>query len=139
MNNVPEILGRRGLALMFFGLLDVVYAFSLANPDQVSRSTPFFAWLADIAPLGWWSLLWILTAAACLIFAFRVKDRIGFACAIFLKVLWGLVSLGGWLFGNVDRGYVSAAIWLALAGFVWVLSGWPEPLEKGSSWTRQSL
>lgn len=134
MNRVPDILGRRGLSLLFFGLLDTVYAFSLVNPDSETRRTRFFIWLAEIAPLWGWSLLWFATALACLIFAFLPADRIGFSAAIFLKVLWGLVCLGGWVYGGADRGYVSAAIWLSLAGFVWVLAGWPEP--RGSSWTR---
>jgi hypothetical protein len=140
VTKVPEVLGRRGMCLLFFGLLDVVYAISLASPDVQTASSPLFIWLTTIAPLWCWSLLWGVTAVACLFFAFRKKDRLGFSCAITLKVLWGLVNVSGWLGGGVERGYVSATIWLALAGFVWVLSGWPEPASSGreSSWTRRS-
>jgi hypothetical protein len=31
----------------------------------------------------------------------------------------------------VDRGYVAAAVWLALAAFVHVIAGWPEPARLG--------
>lgn len=131
-------LGRRGLCLLFFGGLDLIYAISLAQPDAETRRGSFFSWLADIAPLWSWSLLWFATALIVVIFAFQAKDRVGFTCAIFLKVLWGLVCVGGWLVGGVDRGYVSAAIWLAASGLVWVLSGWPEPIGKETVWNRPS-
>jgi len=34
---------------------------------------------------------------------------------------------GGQAFANLDRGYVSAAVWLALAFLVGLIAGWPEP------------
>lgn len=120
-------LGRRGTCLVFFGLLDVIYALSLASPDQESRSGKFLASIAYIAPLWVWSLLWGVTGLVCLWYAFQRRDRVGFAAAIFIKVTWATACLVAWISGGADRGYVSAAIWFAFAGFVWVLSGWPEP------------
>lgn len=129
-------LGRRGLSLVFFGVLDLIYAYSLLSPDQATRDGAFFRWTASVAPLGVWASLWAGIGVACLWFSLRRRDRIGFACAIFLKVLWASVCLAGWLVGGADRGYVSAAIWLAAAGFVWVISGWPESGDwRGPTWT----
>lgn len=131
-------LGRRGISLLFFGLLDIVYCISLLNPDRVSRQSPFLASITHLAPLPAWAALWGITGILCLIFASRWNDRIGFAAAIFLKITWATACVFAWLNGGAERGYVSAAIWLALAGFVWVLAGWPEAPEGRSGWTRPS-
>jgi hypothetical protein len=135
---MPHV-GKRGRVLAFFGALDVVYAVSLAAPDATTRNTPFFGWLGQIAPLWAWSLMWAMVGAVCLWQALCRRDGIGFAAAIALKICWGGVCLGAWLFGGVDRGYVSAAIWLGLAYFVSTIAGWPEPGgERGPTWTRPS-
>lgn len=130
--------GKRGRVLLFFGGLDLVYAVSLAVPDAVTRRTPFFAWLTEIAPTWVWSAAWGAVGVVCLWQAFCHRDGIGFAAAIGLKVAWGVVCAGAWLFGGVDRGYVSAAIWLALAYFVGNIASWPEPgAMRGPTWTRR--
>lgn len=130
-------LGRRGRVLLFFGSLDVIYAASLTAPDEQTRHAAFFVWLADVAPLWVWALAWGLVGVACLWQAFKRRDALGYTSAACLKVCWGLLSAGGWLFGGVDRGYVSAAIWLGLAWLVGrVLAPWPEPGDlKGPTWT----
>lgn len=125
--------------LLFFGALDVVYAVSLTSPDAETRRAPLFVWLAELAPLWVWASAWGAVGAICLWQAFCRRDGIGYAAAISLKIGWGIVTLGGWLFGGVDRGYVSAAIWLGLAYAVSVIASWPEPGDgKGPSWTRPS-
>lgn len=130
-------LGRRGLSLLFFGVLDVVYSFSLLRPDPESREGAFLKSIAFVAPLWVWSILWGVTGLLCLTYAFRTRDQVGFTAAIFLKVTWAFVCMGGWLLGDAPRGYVSVAIWLAAAGFVWVISGWPEtaPRREEPEWT----
>lgn len=120
-------LGKRGRVLLFFGALDLVYAFSLTAPDEATRRGPLFTWLADIGPLWAWAIAWAAVGAVCLWQAWCRRDSIGYAAAIGLKIGWGLVCLGGWLFGDVDRGYVSAAIWLGTAALVGVIASWPEP------------
>lgn len=129
--------GRRGRVLIFFGCLDLIYAVSLAAPGEEARRTSFFLWLTAVLPLWVWSLLWGGVGVNCIVHGVRRRDRWGYAAAIFLKVLWGLVCLGGWLFGSVERGYVSAAVWLGLAYLVGVLSGWAEPGDgRGPTWIR---
>jgi hypothetical protein len=135
---MPHV-GKRGRVLLFFGALDLVYAVSLARPDATARRIPMFIWLTEIAPLWVWSVMWAAVGAVCLWQAFCHRDAIGFAAAIALKICWGIVCLGAWLFGGVDRGYVSAAIWLGLAYFVANISSWPEPGgERGPEWTKPS-
>jgi hypothetical protein len=132
--------GRRGRVLLFFGCLDLVYAVSLTAPDAEIRRTSFFVWLAGIAPLWVWAIAWGGVGVVCVWQAFCRRDRVGFAAATCLKVFWGLVCLGGWLFGGMDRGYVSAVIWLGLAYLMArVLAPWPEPGDlKGPTWIRPS-
>lgn len=131
--------GRRGRVLLFFGCLDLIYALSLAAPNAETRAAAMFVWLADIAPLWVWAGAWGGVGVVCLWQAFCRRDRIGYTAAIALKVCWGLVCAGGWLLGGVDRGYVSAAIWLGLAWLVGTLAGWAEPGDsKGPTWIRPS-
>lgn len=118
--------GRRGRALLFFGVLDVVYALSLWVPDEQTLAGPFYRWLVEVAPLWVWASVWLVVGVTCLVQALCRVDRVGFTAAIGLKVLWGIVCVGGWLGGGVERGWVSAAIWLGLAYLVWVIARWPE-------------
>lgn len=132
-------LGKRGRVLLFFGLLDVIYAFSLAAPDHRTQASPMFVWLVGIAPLWVWSASWAVAGALCLWQSFCRRDTVGFVAAVTLKVVWGLVCVAGWLFADVERGYVSAVIWLGLAWFVATIAGWPEPGDaRGPTWTRPS-
>ncbi|MEV6159430.1 hypothetical protein AB0L53_54770 [Nonomuraea sp. NPDC052129] len=119
--------GRRGAALLFFALLDVIYAASLLSAPT---SGPY-RFLAAILPLAAWASLWAAVGILCAVQAFLPSDRAAFAAAMLIKVVWGMVQLAGWLIGDLDRGYVSAAVWLALAAFVHVISGWPEPARRG--------
>jgi hypothetical protein len=77
-----------------------------------------------------WALLWGLVGVVCLVSAFRRADQAGFAAAISIKMLWGLLFAGGQVFAGLDRGYVSAAVWLALALLVALIAGWPEPQQN---------
>lgn len=132
-------LGRRGRVLLFFGCLDLVYGASLAFPEVELTHSSLFMYLNSVLPIALFGVLWLVIGVICLWQAFMRRDSLGFAAAISLKVLWGLLCLGGWLFGHVERGYVSAAIWLGLSWFVWTISGWREPDEQGVSWTEPSV
>jgi hypothetical protein len=120
-------IGRRGSALLFFGFLDLVYAYSLIAPTGEARRTPTFVFIAHTAPLWAWAALWGAVGVICLVQAFMVRDRVAFTAAMFVKVLFGVTTLFGWLTGAIERGYVAAAVWLALALLVYLLSTWPEP------------
>jgi hypothetical protein len=122
--------GRRGASLLFFALLDLVYAGSLAWAPPSVRETPGYMWLTSYLPLWAWAALWCAVGLLCLVQAFQRADHAAFACASLLKVLWGILHVAGWLLDVVPRGYVSAVIWLALAGFVQVIASWPEPRRR---------
>ena len=130
MPNLSELqhrVGRRGCALLFFALLDLIYAASLLSAPT---SGPY-RFLAAILPLAAWASLWAAVGLLCLLQAFMRADRAAFAAAALIKVIWGMVQLTGWLIADLYRGYVGAILWLALAAFVLVISGWPEPPRRG--------
>lgn len=130
--------GHRGATLIFFGLLDLIYCASLLYPPRQESRSEALIWLAGILPLWAWGLSWGVVGVSCLWYAPRRRDHVGFAAAIGLKVLWGLVSLAGWLVGGVDRGFVASAVWLGFAYVVAVIASWPEPPHgwKERTWTR---
>jgi hypothetical protein len=126
-------IGRRGAALLFFCLLDVVYCFALLNPPR--PLTPVYAFPAQLMPLWAWALSWAAVAVLCAVFAFVERDTPAFVAAEAIKVAWGLTSLFGWMAGVVERGYISAAIWLAFAVFVYLIAGGippPPPRRRGN-------
>lgn len=127
LNRVWTALGRRGCALLFFAFLDFVYAFSLWAPAEPSAT---LRWVAFVAPLKLWAVLWASVGLVCLIQAFRHNDKLAFACASALKVLWGVVAAIGAVVVHLPRGYVSAVLWLCLAGWIGIIATWPEARQE---------
>ncbi len=140
LERVGQQIGRRGCALLFFTLLDFIYCYGLLNTPR--PLSPFYAWMATIAPLWVWASCWGITGVACLFFAFANYDTPGFMAAVSLKVGWGLLALLGWSAGIVDRGYLSATIWLAFAAFIFLIAGGIPPRDPRPPgrwpWTRFS-
>lgn len=129
--------GRRGAALLFFALLDLVYAFALLSAPQ--PLSPFYAWMDRLMPLTVWAVCWAAVGLVCLWFAFAVRDTFAFMCAVALKVAWGLPALFGWIDGAVPLGYISAVIWLAFAAFVYLIAGGIPPATRSERrwlWSR---
>lgn len=115
---------------MFLGLLDLIYGFSLAVPPAEAARSPTVRYIAELAPLPAWGALWIAIGLVLVAGAFMQRDRFAFTAAVALKVLWGATFLLGWALVGLDRGWVSAAIWLPMAVWVYIVSGWPEPEAK---------
>lgn len=124
---ITHRIGRRGSCLLFFTFLDLVYGINLIYPPAFVNRDPTVRYLTSILPLSVWGTLWTLVGLICFVSAFLRYDAAGFAAAIFLKIVWGTFVGLAWLFNGAPRGYVSAAIWIAFAGFICVLSGWTEP------------
>lgn len=132
MTHIPltHRVGRRGAFLCFLALLDIIYGYSMLFPTTRSLSTPTSQFIMHVAPLWAWGSLWLTTGVVCAIYAFREKDAPGYAAAMFIKILWGLTFLLGWIFVDVERGYLSSAIWLAFAAVVALIASWPEPRHR---------
>lgn len=135
LRSVARRVGRRGAALLFFTVLDLVYAFGLLTVPR--PLPPVYAWMQAIVPLWAWAGCWAAVGVACLAYAFLTYDTPAFVAAVSIKVGWGLLALLGWVSGVIDRGYVSAVIWLAFAAFVFLVAGGiPPPARREPRWTR---
>ncbi|WP_045740857.1 hypothetical protein [Actinoplanes rectilineatus] len=141
MSGLSERIGRRGAALIFFFVLDAVYCYGLLTATR--PMVAFYEYMGSVLPLVAWAAVWGAVGTVCLIYAFRTYDTVAFMAAVALKVAWGLLALFGWIAGQVDRGYVSAVIWLAFAAFVYLVAGGIPPAARRPipggwkpSWTR---
>jgi hypothetical protein len=131
---VARQLGRRGASLLFFALLAGVFAYTLIfHPPPFSSVTTSAAgdveFMRSIAPLPVFGALWAVASVVCLVNAFLVHDRWGFAAAIAILAAWGSVWMYGAFLG-VDLALVRALVWLAFAAWVGAVSTWPEPPES---------
>lgn len=121
--------GRRGGCLIFFGLLDVLIGQALISPPLLQRFDPTLVYARSVLPLGVWAGAWLGVGVMCLAGAVVRTDFFAYAAAICLKIGWGLLILAGWAEGKIPLGYMSAGVWLGMAGLVGILSGWPEPVR----------
>lgn len=119
-------IGRRGCSMLFLALLDLVYGWSICTADAATRAEPAYRYFLGLLPDTVWAAAWITVGLICLACAPATQDRLGFACAAALKAGWGLVYLVGWVSGAVPHGYAGAAIWLAAAAWILIISTWPE-------------
>jgi len=119
--------GLRRAALLFFALLDLVFAHSLAWAPPETLATSTYTFLATILPLWAWAIPWAVVGLICLAAAFMREDRAAFITASGLKVGWAALHLAGWLVGEIPRGHLVAAIWLGLAGLVQVIARSDKP------------
>jgi hypothetical protein len=127
LKRLDRRIGYRGTFLSFFALLDYLYGFSLIYPPDEAKRSPSARFLAEVIPLEAWGTIWILVAIILTIGVFAERDRWAFTAATGLKMLWGMTYLVGWALFHLDRGWVSAVIWLVLAAVMLRISGWPEP------------
>jgi hypothetical protein len=125
-------LGFRGAALGFFGQLDLVIAWSLVDPAAAPllRVAPAYRMVVRLAPLPIWAGLWATVGVVCLVQALQRSDRLAFALAIAIKLLWAMLMLAAWPLG-ASRGWLSCEVWLTLSAFVAIIGAWPEPPTAG--------
>ncbi len=119
--------GRRGAALIGFGIVDVIYGASLIQPSgSIPNATA--RWFGSIGPMSLWVALWWAVALVCFMSAIcKSRDGWGFAAAIALKIWWVLLCFVGWRSGEVSSGAVG--VWFGFTYFVGLIAGWPEPSD----------
>jgi hypothetical protein len=79
LRTVTLRVGRRGAFLLFLALLDFVYAYGLPFPGAAANTSATYRFLAAVAPLDAWALLWAGVGLVCFVFAFHKKDAPGYA------------------------------------------------------------
>lgn len=120
-------LGHRGAILLVLSVIDFLYGMSLIWPTPELRSSAGTVWREHYGPIGAWGAAWVVVGVIVLVFAFRPRDAFGFATAIGWKIIWSATALASWVFGGVDRGWVTTIVWLTFAAMIAVVSDWPEP------------
>jgi PAS domain S-box-containing protein len=126
---VSRRIGRRGASLAFVGLLSLVIAASLAFAPADQRATPGYIMLSSVAPLTVWAGAWCVIGGLCLVQTFMRSDRIAFAAATALLLLYGLMYLVSTFTGANPRGWVGGAVWLAFGGWIALIATWPEAVS----------
>jgi PAS domain S-box-containing protein len=119
-------IGRRGASLVFVGLLSLVIGASLVFAEPEQRTMPAFTILAGLAPLSVWAAAWFAVGVLCLVQTFMRSDRIAFAAATALLLMYGLIFLSSTITGQNPRGWVTGAVWLAFGGWIALIATWPE-------------
>jgi hypothetical protein len=127
LSRLVRRVGRRGAALLFFALLDLIYGWALLDPLKSTAASPGYRWLATILPLEAWGGIWLLVGVLCLVGSVVHEDSIAWVAAMSIKVMWGGLWFCGWWLADVPRGWAPSAVWLPMAALVALLAGWPEP------------
>lgn len=125
LQRVWRMIGRRGLTLIFVGVLDFVFAVNLLiiqNPNAVRV-------YGSILPLDWWAWIWIFAGVAAWGSAPLKKDRIGFAISSVIFSFWGWLSFLAWLRGEQPTGWATAGFFLVITALIMIPSTWPETIS----------
>lgn len=117
--------GHRGRALLYFGMVNAIYAIGLFTAPDDANAT--FRWFASIAPLESWAALWLGSGLAAWYHAFHRHDRFGFVALMGVYVVWSIGCLAGWVTDDITLGAVG--IWAGLVFLVHDISSWAEPIE----------
>lgn len=121
MNTVYRI-GRRGSYLIFLGLLDLLYGYSI-----IVQAGPLFTQVDLYLPDKVWGCIWIGVAIVLFINAPARLDRIGYVAATVIKFVWGTLMAWAWFVQpNDPRGWVAAVIWFAFGILTAIVANWPE-------------
>jgi hypothetical protein len=125
--------GRRGSILLILGVFDMIFGWSISSPTTEQATSAATVWRQHYLPLWVWGGGWIVVGIFLIFQAFLRHDALGYSLAICQKVIWGLVGITSWMFGGVDRGWVSGIVWLVFATMIGIISGWSEPPRRPTS------
>lgn len=116
--------------MLIFGFIDEVVGYSLLDSQSRPVNVAVYKAIQHLAPLFVWAIVWIVVGVVCAAQAFARDDRVGFACAIAIKVVWAGGFLAAWVVYGAYRGWVAAATWGVMAALVYLISGWPESRRR---------
>lgn len=124
---LSRTVGRRGATLLTLAVVDLVIGGLLINPDLHDQTVrvPSYQLIAHV-PLQVWGAVWIAVGLVCGVQAWMRTDRLAFGLAIMIKLLWGGLILGAWLWKGAPLAWAGAVVWYALAAWVAISAGWPE-------------
>jgi hypothetical protein len=109
---------RRDWFLVMIGVVWLLlgYAYTLVH---IPRGVKVPIRLAlEVMPLWAWGVAWVVAGAYCVLAAFTDRKVGGFTVAPMMPTIWGFAYLAGWLHGDADRGWITVAIFWALAAAI---------------------
>lgn len=127
---IKQRIGRRGIALVVFGLVFMGGAIQFISPDTPLTATQRDSarYLLEAVPVMVWGVVYVLGWLLCWSGSvFKRLEALAFGYAAFLYTLWGIgyaVAVPGALHPiSVARGAVTQ---LSIAFFVYIVSTWEE-------------
>lgn len=125
--------GRRGSVLLLLGSIYALYGVALttagaSQPEGLALIT------GDVVSITAWGYVWLIVGLIAIVHAFRRgpgQDGPGFIALVLTPTVWVAANFWAWVLflvglGGFERGWISAAIWTAVAGLVVICAGWPE-------------
>ncbi len=127
---VVKHVGRRGVALLTFGVVDLAMSYSLMYkaifPPLVNSVNAI-----DSIPGGAhvWSPIWLISGIICIAQAFMRVDKVGFTVTSGIKFAWASGLIAVWLSGLAKGAWVSGLTWAVIAIFIVITAAAPELTE----------
>lgn len=125
--------GRRGLCLLVFSLVFIMYGLGfLFDPGTQDRmlNGPYFVLARSVSPM-FWGACWVIAALVALPASFSNKpphiNQLAFALLTFMTTVWSAATFAGWIIdGRITSYWTLGFLWGAVALLTILLAGWPE-------------
>jgi len=123
---------RRGSFLVAFGVLYTLIGVSYLTAPPLPAAVKHLYLALRVLPLWAWGILWIVCGVAGAVVAvvdhvrFRRFDFVG---AVLAPLLWGGTYILGQFTGDASQGRIAAAVYIALAVAVYIVSGLVDPAD----------
>lgn len=118
-------IGRRGATLLLFSLVDLTLSYSMFSITPAVAKASYQGHQL-MFPLQAWGYMWLLAALVLAINAFRRDDRLGFAVAMGVKVVWASGFFISYIIFGIPRAVIGACLWTFFAAWLFLIAGWPE-------------
>jgi hypothetical protein len=125
-------LGFRGGVLACFATFDIVWGWSLIDPDasKALYNAPAYSVMAYVMPFWGWGILMMITGIIIGVNAWLENDSIGYIAAWAIKLIWILFILAAFPRAGIQVIRL-ALIFMTLAALLLIESRRPELPEVG--------
>lgn len=126
-------LGRRGRILLAFGVMQVLYGWSIATDPRygVVRGVGV---LTHMLPMRVWGAVWIVCGAVALAMAWEIRssrDSWGYGAVTVPMSLWSGANFVAWTSNVYPQAWTSVCTWGAFVYIAMSVNRWPE-YRRGS-------
>lgn len=123
----------RGSFLLILGLAEIPYGIGMLLASQTAR--PLRWWPGSVRslaglPLDFWGWLWIGLGTALIATCWMARDRIQFAVAISVNLIWTMFAIYRGIRPPNDPGaWAPGSIYLGITCALILIASWPDPPE----------